>query len=182
MTIAMLRAPSSVGEKFNRAMGFLAAMPGRSRANTEYRHIGPFPKRVLGAVPRSEADLASPYTMGWQYLVRDDDGFGVLDISSRENGSYSSFRRGSFALAYNDALEAAEAEASSSQDIYELEIVEIPAAFTLMIIMKSKEVKLFPAFFQGRRLLPEARTFDELRGLAVEGRHPDGSQQSPSPF
>ncbi|KGD99616.1 hypothetical protein [Rhizobium sp. YS-1r] len=176
MTIAMLEAPSSVGEKFNRAMDILAALPGRDHANTEYHHIGPFPKRVLGALPNCEADLASPYRMGWQCLVHDDEGFGVLDISSRADGSYSSFRRGSFALAYRDALDAAEADVSSSQEIHELEIVEIPSAFTLLISMKSKEVRLYPAYFQGTRLLPAARTLDELQRLGVDGRRPDGTE------
>ncbi|MNU71349.1 hypothetical protein D3C71_607770 [compost metagenome] len=165
MTIAIKEAPTSVGEKFSRAMRILAAAPGRHRAGLEYRHIGPFPKKVLEAIPRSEADLASPYAMGWQYLLHDEEGYGVLDISNQSNGTYSSFRRGSFALGYLEALEAAQAEASGSQDVHELEIVEIPSAFTLVITVRADEMKLYPAYFRGKRLVPQSMTAEELQNL-----------------
>lgn len=156
-------------------MSILAAAPGRHRAGTEYRYIGPFPKRVLQAIPRSVVDLASPYAMGWQYLLQDEEGLGVLDISNQADGSYSSFRRGKFALGYLDALEVAQAEASASPDIHELEIVEIPSAFTLMITMRTKELKLYPAYFQGKRLTPATKTFDELHTIGPSDFHRDYS-------
>ncbi|WP_028748281.1 hypothetical protein [Rhizobium mesoamericanum] len=180
MTIGILEAPSSVGEKFDRAMRILAGVPGRDRAGTQYRHIGPFPERVLEAIPRSEADLASPYAMGWQYLLHDEEGFGVLDISNKADGSYSSFRRGSFALGYLDALEAAQAEASGSLDMCELEVVEIPSAFTLMIAMRTKELKLYPAYFRGKRLNPATKTFDELHTLGPGDFHGDYAGPTPT--
>jgi hypothetical protein len=164
MAIAMQQAPTSVSEKFNRAMRILAGAPGRHRAGAEYRHIGPFPKKVLEAIPRSEACLASPYAMGWQYLLHDEEGYGILDISNQADGSYSSFRRGSFARGYLEALEAAQADASSGQD-HELEIVEIPSAFTLVVTVRTDELKLYPAYFKGKRQVPERRTFEELQNL-----------------
>ena len=173
MTIAIREAPTLIGAKFDRAMTILAAMPGRNHSSTEYRHIGPFPRRVLEGIPRSEADLAAPYSMGWQYLVQDADGYGVLDISGKPEGSYSSFRRGSFALGYFEALEAAQADASSTPGVHELEIVDIPSAFTLLITMRAQELTLYPAFFRGKRIVPSSRTLGDLQSLRPGDFHRD---------
>jgi len=180
MTIAIREAPESVSKKFDRAMTILAAIPGQVLNTPEYHHIGPFPKRVLEAIPRSEADLASPYAMGWQYLVHDAEGYAVLDISNKPDGSYTYFRRGSFALGYAGALEAAEAAVANSPDLYELEIVDIPSAFTLIITMKSKELKLYPAFYRGKRLISSSKNFDDLHNLGEDDFHRDHG--GPSPF
>lgn len=179
MTIAIREAPNSVGDKFDQAMSILAGMPGRDLSNVEYRRIGPFPKRVLEAIPRDEADLGSPYAVGWQYLVHDAGGYGVLDISGKPEGSYSSFRRGSFALGYVDALEAAQSDTSSRPEIHELEIVDIPSAFTLMITVKATELRLYPAFFRGRRLVSQSRTFEELHNLGADDFYLDSSGPVP---
>ncbi|CDZ72001.1 Hypothetical protein NGAL_HAMBI2610_36170 [Neorhizobium galegae bv. orientalis] len=179
MPLAIRNAPSSIDEKFARGMNILAGSPGHDSKNTSYSHIGPFPKRVLASLPRTAADLDSAAGSGWQYLVNDAQGYGVVDISNKPNGTYSAFRRGDFAAAYHEALAIVDYHASGAEEVFELEVVEIPTEFTCVITLRGQELEFYPAYLRGRRLVPDRRTLEEFQALASGASHQSNSGPSP---
>lgn len=151
-------------------MNSLACSPMHDPENVNYKSLGPFPKRILGALPTSEGDIISAPRGGWQYLIADGRGFAVMDLSAAPTGSFSRVRRGRFAEAYHNALAAMEHDAAAGEESLVVEMLEIAPEFTSAMVMRGASIKLYPISILGGRPSCERMNLNEFVAAAEAAR------------
>lgn len=165
MPFLIENAPPHLHPKFVTAMASLACSPLHDPENVEYQYFGPFPKKFLLQWPTSESDISLAPRAGWQYLIEDDQGFAVMDLSDSDEGSFSRVRRGRFARAYHDALAAMERALEGTTEDAVVEFLEMPVSFSSTMILKGSTLELFPVSVKGKSPTQDRMTADEFAAM-----------------
>lgn len=144
MTILIEEVPTSVVQRLEPALSFVAAHPRFGCSYDEFEHFPPVPKFTLVSHEIDDR-LEESHSPEWVYLVKNSHEYGLLSLHQDSTSRFKSFTRGNLALSFYEAFLEADAHGADAEDTYAVEIVDAPEVQTSAILLKGIEEQwLFP--------------------------------------
>jgi hypothetical protein len=131
-------------------MHSLASHPEYVHQEGLYQYLPPLERYLLTGSDARTSNLEAAKIVGWQYLISDDSGLAVVDLSDDIPETYSSVRRGPFANRYQEILRLISSIELENGETEKLHALEVPQYATSALALRStNRMRLFPISLRG---------------------------------